>query len=81
MLWSLPSEGSEYYHMCAAVFQIGITPSGCGVFASKGMSPRLSDAQQALMSGAVDHCHPGGCMQVCQTETFLFALLVAQSEA
>ena len=67
--------------MCAAVFQIGITPSGCGVFASKGMSPRLTDAQQALMSGAVDHCHPGGCMQVCNTVKLFCALLVAQSEA
>jgi len=50
--------------MYACVFQIGITPGGFGVFASKGQSPKLSDQQQAMLSGAVEFCHDGGCLQV-----------------
>ena len=50
--------------MYATVYQIGITPSGCAVFVSKGMSPSLTDQQAAVLCGAVDFCHRGGCLMV-----------------
>ena len=55
---------SEYYHQYAAVYQIGIVPAGCGVFVSRGQSPKLTDAEQAMMGGALEFVHRGGAMQV-----------------
>ena len=54
---------SEYYHMYAVVYQIGITPGGCGSFVSKGHSPKLTDAQQTILSGALEGVHRGSCVQ------------------
>lgn len=44
--------------------QIGITPGGCGVFASQGHSPKLTDSRQAILSKALEFVHRGGCIQV-----------------
>jgi hypothetical protein len=55
---------SEYYHAYSCVYQIGITPGGCGVFASMGLPPKLTDTQQTIYSGALESVSRGSCVQV-----------------
>ena len=47
---------------CGQVFQIVITPGGYGMFSSCGQSPKLTDAEQIVLSGLLRFLYPGGCL-------------------
>ena len=53
---------SQYYKMYCAVYQIVISPGGYGMFVNTASSPKLTDAEQVVLSGLLQFLHRGGCM-------------------